>query len=97
MLEILNNLIFNVEKTYSIYLTVLLISGIVTLFVNIMLEIKEYGKIMDKKDCLEAPFSLFIVGFFPVLNALIVLAVIAFSLLYCISIVFEIIIKEIKK
>ncbi len=97
MLEILNNLVFNVEKTYSIYLIILLISGIIALFLNVKSELKEYGKIMDKKECIGAPFSIIIVSFFPVLNAIIVLAVIAFGLLYFISTIFEIIINRIKK
>jgi len=96
MLEILNDLVFNIEKTYHIYLIILLISGIVSLFINIKLEIKEHERIMDKKDCLAAPFFIIVVSFFPVLNAIIVLIVIGFSLFYCMSIIFEIIIKGIK-
>lgn len=96
MLEILNNLVFNVEKTYHIYLIILLISGIVSLFISLKLEIKEHGKIIDKKDCLSVPFSIIVVSFFPVLNAIIVLVAIGFSLFYCMSIIFEIIIKRIK-
>lgn len=96
MLEILNNLVFNVEKTYHIYLIILLITGIISLFLNIKLEIKEHGKIMDKEDCLATPFSIIVASFFPVLNAIIVLAVIVFSLFYYMSIIFEIIIKRIK-
>ena len=92
MLDFLENYVFNVEKTYSIFLIGDIVLSLILMFYIIRREIKKYGY----NDEGFLPYLILaLLGFIPIFNVIILFGAFMFLLYAFISVLFEYIIEKI--
>jgi hypothetical protein len=95
MLNFLLETVFNPQKTYNLFLWIDIIGGLIVMIFKIREEVKEYEKI--EGDSLVSGIVLALIGFVPILNAVLVLCGVVLVVFIVISILFEHIFKNRKQ
>ena len=95
MLNFLLETVFNPQKTYNLFLWIDIIGGLIVMAFKIRKEVKEYERIEGTS--LVSGIALALIGFVPILNAVLVLCGVVLVVFIVISILFEHIFKNCKK
>lgn len=95
MLNFLLETVFNPQKTYNLFLRIDIIGGLIVMIFKIREEVKKYERI--EGESLVSGIVLALIGFVPILNAVLVLCGIVLVVFIVISILFEHIFKNRKK
>jgi uncharacterized membrane protein YagU involved in acid resistance len=95
MLNFLLETVFNPEKTYNLFLWIDIIGGLIVMVFKIRKEVKKYERI--EGDSLVSGIVLALIGFVPILNAVLVLCGIVLVVFVVILIFFEYIFKNRKQ
>lgn len=95
MLDFLLETVFNPSKTYNLFWGIVIIGCIGSMIFNIRKEVKEYGS-FEGND-IGAYVGISLIGFIPVLNAVLVIGVVILVLFMFISLLFERVFKNHKK
>jgi hypothetical protein len=95
MLNFLLETVFNPQKTYNLFLWIDIIGGLIVMIFKIREEVKEYERI--EGESLVGGIVLALIGFVPILNAVLVLCGVVLVVFIAISILFEHIFKNRKK
>lgn len=95
MLNFLLETVFNPQKTYNLFLCIDIIGGLIVMIFKIREEVKKYERI--EGESLVSGIVLALIGFVPILNAVLVLCGVVLVVFIVISILFEHIFKSRKK
>ena len=95
MLNFLLETVFNPQKTYNLFLWLDVIGGLIVMIFKIREEVKQYERI--EGESLVGGIVLALIGFVPILNAVLVLCGVVLVVFIVISILFEHIFKNRKK
>lgn len=95
MLNFLLETVFNPQKTYNLFLWLDVIGGLIVMIFKIREEVKKYERI--EGESLVSGIALALIGFVPILNAVLVLCGVVLVVFIVISILFEPIFKNRKK
>lgn len=95
MLNFLLETVFNSQKTYNLFLWLDVIGGLIVMIFKIREEVKQYERI--EGESLVGGIVLALIGFVPILNAVLVLCGVVLVVFIVISILFEHIFKNRKK
>ena len=93
MLNFLLETVFNPQKTYNLFLWLDVIGGLIVMIFKIREEVKQYERIEGES----LVGGIVLIGFVPILNAVLVLCGVVLVVFIVISILFEHIFKNRKK